>query len=374
MRRVFYLVQKEFRQIRREKAYIAIIFLMPFVQLVILGYAITTDVRNVGVVVVDQDHSRYSRAILASLETGETFQLLGTVPTERAARRLLDRGKAVVAVIVPHGFGQNLLRGEQPALQLLLDGVDGNSSGVALGYLQGLLAGLQLEWVREVPELARQIQSIHLIVPEPRLWYNENLVSVNHIVPGILAVLLTMITLFLTAMNIVREREIGTMEQLQVTPIRGWELILGKVLPFVLLGFLLLNVGILAVQLIFAIPMQGSLLLLYLMSLLFMLSTLGLGILISTLAHTQQQAMFIAWFFSIFTILLSGFFIPIENMPDVIQYLTYSNPLRYFMTVIRAIYQKGSELPVLLDEVAGMALIAGITISTAVIRLRKRNV
>jgi len=372
MRRVFYLIQKEFRQIRREKAYIAIIFLLPFIQLVILGHAITTDVRNVGAVVVDHDHSTFSRRVADALTSGDTFRPLGTVASEQEARELLERGTATLAIILPPHCERDLIQGRQPAVQLLLDGVDGNSAGVALGYLQGLFAGLMREWLPQAPGLARQAVNLHLVTLEPRMWYNATLISVNHIVPGILAVLLTMITLFLTAMNIVREREIGTMEQLLVTPVRGWELILGKVLPFVLLAFLLLNVGIVAIWLIFRIPLEGSLLLLYTMSLLFMLSSLGLGILISTLARTQQQAMFIAWFFSIFTILLSGFFIPIENMPDVIQYLTYGNPLRYFMTVVRGIYQKGSGAAALLNEVAGMAVIAAVTTSLAVARLSKR--
>jgi ABC-2 type transport system permease protein len=373
MRRVYYLVQKEFRQIRREKAYIGIIFLMPFIQLVILGYAITTDVRNIGVVIVDQDHTSYSREIISAIDNCDTFSLQGAVDTEQEARLQLDRGNAMVAVVLPPHFGRDMVNGEQPAIQLLLDGVDGNSSGVALGYLQGFFADLQQEWLPQCPVLVQKAGSMHLITLEQRMWYNETLISINHIVPGILSVLLTMITLFLTAMNVVREKEIGTMEQLLVTPIRGWELILGKVLPFVLIGFLLLNVGILAAELIFHIPLQGSLWLLYLTSLIFMLSMLGMGILISTIARTQQQAMFIAWFLSIFTILLSGFFIPVENMPDVIQMLTYGNPLRYFMAIIRAIYQKGSQLPVLLDEIAGMTAIALITISLAIARLRKRS-
>lgn len=373
MRRVFYLVQKEFRQIRREKAYIGIIFLMPFVQLIILGYAITTDVRNIGVVVVDHDHTSYSRTIISAIDNCDTFNLLGVVGLEAEARLQLDRGDAMVAIIVPPHFGRDMVNGEQPAIQLLLDGVDGNSSGVALGYMMGYFYNLQQNWFPECPVLVQKAGTMHLISLEQRMWYNENLVSINHVVPGILSVLLTMITLFLTAMNIVREKEIGTMEQLLVTPIRGWELILGKVLPFVLIGFLLLNVGILAVELIFQIPLQGSLWLLYFTSLLFMLSMLGMGIFISTIARTQQQAMFIAWFLSIFTILLSGFFIPVENMPDAIQMLTYGNPLRYFMSIIRAIYQKGSELPVLLDEIVGMSTIALITISLAIARLRKRS-
>ena len=373
MRRVFYLVQKEFRQIRREKAYIGIIFLMPFVQLIILGYAITTDVRNIGVVVVDHDHTSYSRTIISAIDNCDTFNLLGVVGREAEARLQLDRGEAMVAIIVPPHFGRDMVNGEQPAIQLLLDGVDGNSSGVALGYMMGYFSNLQQKWFPECPVLVQKAGTMHLIELEQRMWYNENLVSINHVVPGILSVLLTMITLFLTAMNVVREKEIGTMEQLLVTPIRGWELILGKVLPFVLIGFLLLNVGILAVELIFQIPLQGSLWLLYFTSLLFMLSMLGMGIFISTIARTQQQAMFIAWFLSIFTILLSGFFIPVENMPDAIQMLTYGNPLRYFMSIIRAIYQKGSELPVLLDEIVGMSTIALITISLAIARLRKRS-
>jgi ABC-2 type transport system permease protein len=204
------------------------------------------------------------------------------------------------------------------------------------------------------------------------MLYNESLESVNNIVPGIIAVMITMITAFLTGMSIVREKEIGTLEQLMVTPIRKGELILGKIIPFIIVSFLLLNVGILAAGLIFGLWIKGSLVSLYFLSVIFSMSTLGLGIFASTLARTQQQAMFVAWFFIVFAMLLSGFFIPIENMPKGIQAITYLNPLRYFMLVIREIYLKGTDIIYLWKEAMAMFLFGLATFISATLRFHKR--
>jgi ABC-2 type transport system permease protein len=213
---------------------------------------------------------------------------------------------------------------------------------------------------------------MHLTQIEPRMLYNASLESKNNIVPGIIAVLITMITAFLTGMSIVREKEIGTLEQLMVTPIKNYELILGKIIPFIIVAFLMMLVGILAAGLIFNIWVQGSILLLFVLSIVYSLSTLGLGIFASTVSKTQQQAMFIAWFFAVFAILLSGFFIPIENMPEWVQGITYLNPLRYFIVIIREIYLKGTPLIYLLNETLAMGLFGIATFTLASMRFQKR--
>jgi len=372
MRRVLYLIQKEFRQIVREKAFIGIIFVMPFIQIVVLGFAITTDVRNVALAIVDEDRSRFSRRMIDAFAVTESFRYLGQAENGSHLRQLLDRGEIKIGLTIPVHFERDLKKGKAPAVQAVIDGVDGNSAGVALAYVNQIALKLQREWLLESGVSPAEVSHIHLAQVEPRMLYNASLESKNNIVPGIIAVLVTMITAFLTGMSIVREKEIGTLEQLMVTPIRSAELMLGKIIPFLIVALMLMGVGILAAGVIFGIWMRGSLVLLVLLSLVFSLSTLGLGILASTIAKTQQQSMFIAWFFAVFALLLSGFFIPIENMPDWVQVITYANPLRYFMVIIREIYLKGTGFVFLWKEAAAMGLFGLLMFTAASLRFRKR--
>ncbi len=372
MQRILYLIQKEFRQILREKAFIGIIFIMPFIQIVLLGFAITTDVKNVTIAFVDKDHSQLSRRMIDAFTKTESFTFRGIASSSAEAVEWIDDGYIKIALVIPPHFERDLKNGKQPAVQALLDGVDGNSAGIALAYVNQITFKLQQEFLSASGLLEKRLGEMHLTEMVPRMCYNENLESVNNIVPGIIAVMIAMITSFLTGMSIVREKEIGTLEQLMVTPITKSELIIGKIVPFLIVSFLLLNVGILAAGLIFNLWMEGNLLSLYLLSIIFSLSTLGLGIFASTVARTQQQSMFIAWFFLVFALLLSGFFIPIENMPGWVQMITYLNPLRYFMLVIREIYLKGTTLLYLWKEALAMLLFGVITISLATLRFNKR--
>jgi len=368
MQRILYLVQKEFRQILREKAFIGVIIVMPLIQIILLGFAITTDVTNITLGFVDQDNSKSSRRVIDAFAVTESFNYLYAPKSENEAIQMMDDGLIKVIIIIPPNFERQLKSGQKPQIQALVDGVDGNSAGVVLAYINQISVKMQKEWGL----LAIQKSPPHLTVIETRMLYNADLESRNNIVPGIVALLLTMITAFLTGMSIVREKEIGTLEQLMVTPIKGYELILGKTIPFVIVGLALISVGILAAGFIFGIWMKGSLLLLYALSLVYILSTLGLGIFSSTLAKTQQQAMFIVWFFAIFAILLSGFFIPIQNMPESIQMITYLNPLRYFMVIIREIYLKGTPFIFLYKEVLALAVFGLLTFVLAVTRFQKR--
>lgn len=368
MHRILYLVQKEFRQIIREKAFIGIIIVMPLIQIILLGFAITTDVKNVPLAVLDMDNSASSHRAVEAFTVMESFIYAADPKSEKEAIQMMDDGLIKIAIIIPMHFERDLRSGHKPVIQALIDGVDGNSAGVALAYINQITIRLQREWGL----LAKQSSPVHLTGIEPRMLYNATLESSNNIVPGIIALLLTMITAFLTGMSIVREKEIGTLEQLMVTPIKSYELILGKIIPFVIVGLILVTVGILATGLIFGIWMQGSVFLLYALSLVFILSTLGLGIFSSTLAKTQQQAMFIVWFFAIFAILLSGFFIPIQNMPDWIQTITYLNPLRYFMIIIREIYLKGTPFKFLLNEAAALFIFGLATFILSSLRFQKR--
>ncbi|MGD9487994.1 MAG: ABC transporter permease [Calditrichaceae bacterium] len=372
IQRILYLIQKEFREILREKAFIGIIFVMPFVEIVLLGFAITTDVKHVPLAIVDLDHSQSSRRIIDAFSVTESFEYVGVVKTEARSKEMMDYGEIKLALVIPPHFERDLKNGIQPKVQAIVDGVDGNSAGIALGYVNQISVNLQKEWLGSAGLLAQKTAGVHITEILPRMLYNPSLESVNNIVPGVIAVLLTIITAVLTGMSIVREKEIGTLEQLMVTPIRSSELIIGKTIPFLIISFLLLNVGILAAGIIFGIWIKGNLILLYVLSMIFSLSTLGLGIFASTMAKTQQQAMFVAWFFSIFAFILSGFFIPIQNMPDWVQMVTYLNPLRYYMVVIREIYLKGTSAPYLVKEALAMLAFGLIAFGSAVLRFQKR--
>lgn len=372
MQRIIYLIQKEFRQILRQRAYLGLIFVMPFLQIVVLGFAITTDVKNVPITIVDDDHSSMSRRMIDAFSVTESFNFQGESQTSAQAEEAIKRGIVKLILHIPVNFERDLKNNEHPQIQAIVDGVDGNTAGIALAYVSQIAVNLQREWFNQTGMRPEELMAVHLTEIETRMAYNATLESVNNIVPGILAVLLMAVTAFLTGMSIVREKEIGTLEQLMVTPIRNIELVLGKVLPMLVVAFILFNVGVLAAGLIFGLWMKGNLFTLYIMLILFSLSTLGLGIFASTLAKTQQQAMFIAWFFMVFAILLSGFFIPIENMPNLIQAVTYLNPVRYFMVVIREIYLKGTEIQYLWKEGMAMLIFGLVTFISASLRFQKR--
>ncbi len=373
MARVAALVKKEFRQIRRTKAYLGLIFVAPFIQLLIMGSAITNEVKNIPLAVVDRDRSFSSREILRKIRAVPLFEYLGELDSDVQATASLDGGVTKAVLIIPRGFEKDWEKGLTPSVQVLIDGVDGNSAGVSLGYITALSGKLQKTWLRE--RLAASAAGVNGPGrPEviPRFYYNPGLDSKLNFVPGLIGLLLFMMTSMLTAVNIVREKEAGTLEQLMVTPLSGFQLIIGKLIPFTILGLVQFSVGILAARLIFGIPVAGSLILLYLLAFLFLLSTLGLGIFISTVAATQQQAMFVAWFSLIFALLLSGFFVPINNMPRIIQLMTYLNPLRYFMAVLREIFLKGTPFRYLLPEAAAMGGMGILFITAAILRFRRR--
>jgi ABC-2 type transport system permease protein len=371
MQRIFYLVQKEFRQIFRDRAMMVALFVIPFIQLVLLGNAITTDVTNLDIAVCDLDRTPMSRAFLNHFGETEYFNVTSVEEDYSALPGLLDAGDVKMAVVMPQHFQRDLVNGNRPAIQLLVDGIDGNSAGVAMGYLAAIAERHQVDILRMDPALGGPLRDITVVSAEPRFWYNPDMESAVYIVPGIVALILLIITVFLTSMGIVREKEIGTLEQLLVTPIRSWQLILGKIIPFSILGFVEMAVAIGFVYLLFGIGVAGSIWLLFFESAIFILTTLGVGIFISTISETQQQALFVGWFFMIFAILLSGFFIPIANMPDAIQLMTYLNPLRYFMVILREIYLKGTPLQYILPETLAMAGFGLAVFSAAVYRYRR---
>lgn len=372
MQAILYLVQKEFRQIFRDKAMLFIIFFAPLVQLILLGFAITVDVKNIKTIVADFDNSTVSREMIRNFEHNPYFSVGGYVSDYSQIRELIDGWKAQMAVVVPQNFGKDLKRNLKPEVQIIVDGLDGNTAGIALGYAQGVLAEYGAGMLASNPNYAQRVRKASIVDPQIRMWYNLDLASKNYMVPGLIAVLLTLISMFLSSMALVREKEIGTLEQLMVTPIKTQQLIVGKVLPFLILGFfgLLLMLGVAFV--VFRLTVVGSIPLLFVLSALYLFSTLGLGIFISTLAQTQQQAMFISWFFMVFMIFMSGFLFPIDNMPSLIQKITYLNPMRYFVIIVREIFLKGTGPRFLIHEILSLLGFGVVILGMSSLKFQKR--
>ncbi len=372
MRQILYLVQKEFRQIFRDKAMLRIIFIVPLIQILVLGNAITTDVKNIKIVIQDQDKTPYSRELILQFVHCKYFKTIGFEDNYTNLSDCLASGKANLAIVIPKHFQRHIVLNKKPDVQILVDGVDGNYAGVALGYATDILQKYQERLISSTPYLGFYAKNIHRVEKAPMFWYNPNLESKPYIVPGLIAILLLIITMFLTSMGIVREKEIGTLEQLMVTPIRSYQLVLGKVIPFSILGIVVINIAMGFIYLIFGIAVKGSLLFMVFESLIFIISTLGLGIFISTISETQQQALFMAWFTMICFILLSGFFFPIANMPYVIQKITLLNPLRYFIIILREIYLKGTSIKDLIPETLSLVAFGACLFIAAIIRFRKK--
>ena len=363
MRTVLALIKKEFLQVFRDRNMLRLVFLTPLIQLLVLGYAVDTDVKLISTAVYDFDRSRLSREYVRSLSAGDYFIAGASDISMLDLDRNFTENRYDAALVIPRDFGRNIENGQASAAALIVDGSNANSAGIALAY-----AGqITTQFNRDVTRLAQPISI------RQKLLYNPEAESVYYMVPGIVAVLLTMITVMLTSMAIVREREQGTLEQVMVTPISTPAFILGKTIPFAILGFVEMSLALAVSILWFGIPFAGSWALLYGLSLVFLFTTLGVGMFISTITGTQQQAMFFAWFFSIFAIMTSGFFTPIENMPSVVQYMTYLNPLRFFMRIVRGIMMKGAGVDTLYRDIIAMVIYSSVIFSFAWLRFSKRH-
>ena len=363
LERIKHMLIKEFIQIFRDPRMKGVIFLMPIIQALVFGYAVTTDVRHIRTAVYDLDNSVASRELVTRFERSGYFDITQYIDRESRIRELMDRGLVKAVLQMNRGFGEALRTGGTARLQLILDGTDSNTAGVVLNY-GAKIAGQFSEQVlvTRLTRLAGSGQQPGRVDLQTRAWFNENLESRNFYVPGVIAVLVMLVTLMLTSMAVVREKEIGTMEQIMVTPITPLEFILGKTVPFALIGFadviLITLIGIVW----FEVPIRGSLVLLFMATALYLMTTLGAGLLISTVSQTQQQAMMSAFLFYFPAVLLSGFMFPIANMPEAIQWLTYLNPLRYFLVVIRGIFLKGVGLGILWPQMAALAVLGVATL------------
>jgi len=356
------LVKKEFHQVMRDRIMLRLIFLMPLVQLLLLGYTANTDVKLIYTAIYDFDQSKLSREYIRSFSTGDYFiPQVSNIPLNEVELGFKEN-KFNAAMIVPEDFSKNIGRGKPVKIGFMVDGTNANSASIALGYANIITS----QFNQRITGLTSPVTL------QGKILYNPEAKSVYFMVPGIVATLLTMITVMLTCMAIVREREIGTLEQLMVTPIKTPALLLGKIIPFALIGFLEMSIALAFGVIWFGIPFVGSWSFLYALSFLYLFTTLGVGIFISTIAKTQQQAMFFSWFFSLFALLTSAFFTPISNMPKAIQYVTYINPLRYFMKIVRGIIMKGAFIDALYPEVMALAVFGIIIFSFSWMRFSKR--
>ncbi len=371
MRRILFLMRKEFLELKGDPRIFPVIIVAPLIQLVMLGYAATTDVRDVPVVVADADRTTASRELIARFDASRNFTVTAIVTSVDEVDPYLERGLAWMALTIPPGYGSRIERGAPAVVQVIADGTDSNSTTVALGYATNLVATYARELAAaRLPAGAPAPQGIEAQV---RVWFNPQLESRDFMIPGVVALLLLVVTTNLSSMAIVREKELGTLEQLNVTPLRRWELIAGKLVPYGLIGLVDVLLVIAVALFWFRIPMRGSHGLLLAMSLVYLLTTLGLGLFISTISRTQQQAMMTTTFFFLTPMIyLSGFIFPIENMPAAIQPFTYLIPLRYFLVIVRGIFLKGVGLETFWPQ--ALALLGwGLAITTlAIVRSRKR--
>jgi ABC-2 type transport system permease protein len=367
--RLAVLIWKEFLEIRMNPRLFGVVIVAPILQLTMLGYAATTDVRDVPIVVADGDRSAASRALAHRFEASRTFTVIDTVTTVAAIDPFLESGDAWLALAIPAGYGADLAAGRGVALQVVADGTDSNSTTAALGYATALIGG----YARELVAAGAPAPATGGIEARIRVWFNPELESRFFMVPGVLALVLLLVTANLAAMAIVREKEVGTLEQLNVTPLRRWELITGKLLPYGLIGLVDIVLATAVAVFWFEVPLRGSFWLLMAISLVYVLCTLALGLLISTISETQQQAMMTATFFFLMPMIyLSGFMTPIENMPEPIQWVTYIIPLRYFLVIVRGIFLKGVGMEVLWPQVAALAVWGSVVLSLAILRSTKR--
>ena len=379
MQRLRFLIWKEFLELRKDPRLFGVVVIAPILQLTLLGYAATTDVRDVPMVVADGDRSPSSRELIARFDGSRNFSVVDVVSTVRDVEPYLEGGTAWLALSIPAGYGVSVGNGTPVTLQVIADGSDSNSTTVALGYATSLIGGYAQELVetrRASPGGTRSAAiSAGAIEPRIRIWFNPQLESRHFMIPGVLALVLLVVTANLASMAIVREKELGTLEQLNVTPLRRWELIAGKLLPYGAIAMVDVLLVVAVAVFWFEIPLRGSFPLLLALSLLYVLCTLALGLFISTISDTQQQAMMTATFFFLTPMIyLSGFIFPIENMPVVIQAFTYLIPLRYFLIIVRGIFLKGIGLRLLWPQAAALAAWGSIVLLLAVSRSRKRAV
>jgi ABC-2 type transport system permease protein len=370
MRTIRFLLQKEFLQIFRNKGMLPIIFLMPIIQLVVLSFAATFELKEVDVHLVDFDQSSTSRALVTKMQASGYFKIESYSQDVDDGIRKMRSNDIQMALVIPQHFGREVTSGVSTSVQLNIDAVDGATAGLIQGYGRSIIQDFRTEVQPQIKQIGQQNRQAGINII-PASWYNPNLDYIKYMVPGILVVLVSMIGMFLSGMNIVREREIGTIEQLNVTPIKRYQFIAGKLLPFWIIGLFELVLGLLIARFGFNIPFVGSVLLLLGIAGIYLLVVEGIGLFISTVTSTQQQAMFIAWFLMVVFILMGGLFTPIESMPVWAQEVTLFNPVAHFIKIMRMVLLKGAGWADVQHLVGVLTLMGVVILPAAILRYRK---
>ena len=370
IRRLRSMLIKEFIQILRDPRMRIIIFVAPLIQMTVLAYAITTDVRNIPLAILDNDNSVHSRELISRFNGSGYFIIDDHITTQREAERLLDTGAAKAVLRFMPGFSAKLSAGGSAQVQLLLDGTDSNTAGAVSGYAAGIINGYSRAVLLERIAARGQLPPGQVGARE-RAWFNPNLESRLSYLPGLMVTVLTLITLILTAMAIVREKEIGTIEQIMVSPISRVEFILGKTIPFAIIGMVVITLMLAVAILWFGLPARGNIALFYLAVAMYMFVAMSTGLLLSVISGTQQQALLASFLYMMPLVLLSGFMFPISNMPVPVQWLTFLNPMRYFFAALHGILLRGSGMDVLWPQFAGMAILGALTLWAAASQFRK---
>lgn len=359
MNTIRYIIQKEFKQIFRNKGMLPLIFVLPLLQLIILSNAATFEIKNIKVGYVDFDYSSTADGLIDKFTASTYFQVQNRFSSQKLANSAMLNGDIDVIITIPSHFERDLLKEQKASLGVQINAIDGAAAGVTNFYIQQVVSSynntIRAELIQGNVPIEMRPKNILTI---PSFWYNATLNYKTFMVPGILVLLVTMITLFLAGMNIVREKEMGTLEQINVTPIKKYQFIIGKLFPFLVIGLLLLTIGLIISKVIFSIPIVGSLPLMYGYTVIYILVILGIGLFISNFTDTQQQAMFISWFFIVIFILMSGLFTPIESMPKWAQILTDFNPIKYFVEVMRMVMLKGSSFQDILPQIIKTSIYA----------------
>lgn len=362
---------KEFKQIFRDPRMKTVIFVSPLLQIILFGYAANKDINYVPTAIYDKDNTVESREFLRKFTYSKYFVPEHYISSDKEQNRVLDKGLASVVIHIDRGFGRNLQAGKDASVQLAFDGTDSNTAMIIMGYANTIVSNSQYELLKKKAQAIGWTEGAPRVDLRDRAWFNGNLISRNYYLPGVIATIVTMMSLLLSAMAIVKEKEIGTMEQLIVSPLKPLELIVGKLLPFGVIALIQITLITALGVLWFHVPLRGNLFLLLLSTSIYLFTTLGIGLFMSTISATQQEAMMSVFLFYMPTILLSGFAYPIANMPKLIQWFTFFNPLRYFMVVIRSIFLKGVGIEVLWVQLVPLLVMGIAVITFSALRFRK---
>lgn len=370
--RILKFIKKELLQTLRDKRMIGMVIILPVLQLFLFAYIASTDVKNITTAVLDEDHTVTSRALIDQFMRSGYFVRTTDLHSSEEVNSLLDAGKVQIVIHIPLGFTKALNRGQTAPLQLLIDGSDSSTASIIAGYANGIVNNFASTILVKRLYRARAIlPNLPTLDGQVRVWYNPDLKSLRFMVPGVLCFILSFITVQMTAMAIVKEKELGTLEQLVVTPITAGGLILGKTVPFLLIGMVDMTLVLLVSVFWFKVSIAGSTLLLFLLAILFMLSNLGIGIFISTISKTLQEASVSSIFINLPSFLLSGFIFPVANMPSTIRWMTYLIPLRYFLEIVRGIFLKGNGMAILWPQVLTLTIFAIVILSISATRFSK---